>query len=226
MKKIFGAMLLLSVSVGLGAAPPNADGPRKDGSKGTTHVASLTPMTMEARLKVMQNDMPGAVSAGKKAAFLCANCHGDDGNSKYPEVPNLAGQSPAFLLEQFRKFATGQRKDDFMQGLIKQLSDEERVQIALFYAEAKAKPGNSNPTQAKRGQEIYARLCAGCHGENAMGNDKVPRLSAQQQQYLVRSLIRYRDRTGERVDAQMQVATAPLSNDDISAVAAYLAGKH
>ena len=33
-----------------------------------------------------------AIDAGRERAVLCQSCHGEDGNSKQPEVPNLAGQ--------------------------------------------------------------------------------------------------------------------------------------
>ncbi len=185
------------------------------------------PATQE-RLKAVQADAvahKAAVEAGRKASFFCANCHGEDGNSKYPEVPNLAGQNPAYLLEQIRKFGSGQRKDEFMQGLIKVLSDDERVQISLFYSESKVVPGNADAALVRRGQDTFAKLCVRCHGEDARGNEKIARLAGQQKEYLIRSITRYRDKTGERIDPLMQIATAPLTNDDIKAVAAYLTTK-
>jgi cytochrome c553 len=90
--------------------------------------------TSQERLKVISADpaaQRSAIEAGKKLTFFCANCHGEAGVSKTPEVPNLAGQNPAYLLEQIRKFGAGERKDQFMQGLIKVLKDEERVQVAM-----------------------------------------------------------------------------------------------
>ncbi|MDP3440591.1 MAG: c-type cytochrome, partial [Azonexus sp.] len=65
---------------------------------------------LQERIKAVQADpaaRKAAVEAGKKTAFFCANCHGEDGVSKTPEVPNLAGQNPGYLLEQIRKFAAG-----------------------------------------------------------------------------------------------------------------------
>lgn len=82
------------------------------------------------RMKVLQADpaaLQNAIAAGKKASFFCANCHGENGIAKTSDVPNLAGQHPSYLLEQIRKFGAGERKDPFMQGLIKVLNDEERA---------------------------------------------------------------------------------------------------
>ena len=79
-------------------------------------------------------DRKTAEDAGRKASFFCANCHGETGNSKYSEVPNLASQHPAYVLNQIEAFLSGKRKDAFMQGLMKVLSNDEKVGIAVFYA--------------------------------------------------------------------------------------------
>lgn len=180
----------------------------------------------QERLRQVQADpalRAAAVEAGRKASFFCANCHGEQGLGRTPDVPNLAGQNPAYLLEQIRKFGSGERKDAFMQGLIKVLKDEERLQIALFYAQNPVPPGKADLAQAARGQVLFEKLCVRCHGPEARGNETIPRLAGQQVPYLIRSITRYRDRTGERNSQAMVIATAGLRNEDITALAHYLA---
>ena len=192
---------------------------------GAWATAGLAQPAAQERLKVIQADpaaVKQAVDAGKKASFFCANCHGEDGNSKAPEVPNLAGQNPAYLLEQIRKFGAGERKDQFMQGLIKVLKDEERVQIALYYAESKVPPGRADAAQAAKGKELFNKLCQRCHGDQARGNETIPRLAGQRIPYLQTSITRYRDKTGERNNQLMSIATSTLKNEDITAIANYL----
>ncbi|MDX9945401.1 MAG: c-type cytochrome [Azonexus sp.] len=187
-------------------------------------VAIAQPTAVE-RMKSVQADtaaLPAAVEAGKKAAFFCANCHGDAGSSKLPEVPNLAGQNPEYLLEQMRKFVSGERKDAFMQGLIKVLKEEERVNIALFYANTPVVAGRADAGQVKQGQQMFEKLCVRCHGDKAHGDKMIPRLAGQQVTYLEQSVRRYRDKTGERLDPLMAIATATLKNEDIKAIANYL----
>jgi cytochrome c553 len=191
----------------------------------STSVFAESPAALQERLKVIASDpvaLRGAIDAGKKVTFFCANCHGDDGISKTPEVPNLAGQNPAYLLEQIRKFGAGERKDPFMQGLIKVLKDEERVQIATYYASATVPPSRADAAQAARGKELFAKLCVRCHGEQARGNELYPRLAGQKLPYLQTSITRYRDGTGIRNNQLMSIATATLKNEDILAVANYL----
>jgi cytochrome c553 len=179
----------------------------------------------QERLKAISADPAAqrtAIEAGKKLTFFCANCHGDEGVSKMPEVPNLAGQNPAYLLEQIRKFGSGERKDQFMQGLIKVLKDEERVQVALYYASMPPVPSPADAAKVAQGKALFAKLCARCHGEQARGSELYPRLASQKMPYLQTSITRYRDNTGVRNNQLMTIATAPLKNEDISALANYL----
>jgi len=186
---------------------------------------ALAQQSVQDKLKAIQND-PGAlraaIDAGKKITFFCANCHGDEGVSKLPEVPNLAGQNPAYLLEQIRKFGSGERKDAFMQGLIKVLKDEERLQAAAYYASLNVPPSKADAGLAMRGKELFGKLCVRCHGDKGHGNETIPRLAGQKVPYLQTSVTRYRDGTGVRNSQLMSIATAGLKNDEIAALANYI----
>lgn len=180
---------------------------------------------LQERLKGVQSDpakLKLAVDAGKKATFFCANCHGENGVSKTPDVPNLAGQNPAYLLEQIRQFGSGERKDAFMQGLIKVLKDEDRLQIALYYGSLSVAPSPADARQAATGKALFTKLCVRCHGEQAHGNELYPHLAGQKVPYLQASITRYRDHTGIRSNQLMSIATANLKNEDIFALANYL----
>ena len=175
----------------------------------TSSVFAQSDAALQERLKSIGSDpvaLRAAVDAGKKITFFCANCHGDDGVSKTADVPNLAGQNPAYLLEQIRKFGNGERKDPFMQGLIKVLKGEERIQVALYYASVKVAPSVAEASLVPRGKELFGKLCARCHGEQAHGNELYPRLAGQKVPYLKTSVARYRDRSGERNNQLMSIA--------------------
>ena len=179
----------------------------------------------QERLKAVAADpaaLRTAVEAGKKVTFFCANCHGEEGISKTPEVPNLAGQNPAYLLEQIRKFGSGERKDQFMQGLIKVLKDEERIQVASYYASLPVPPSSADAVQVARGKELFFKLCVRCHGEQARGNETIPRLAGQKLPYLKTSIKRYRDGTGIRNNQLMAIATSSLKEEDVVAITNYL----
>ena len=194
-----------------------------------TVAASAAPLSAAderaERLKAAQAD-PGALKAaqeaGHKASFFCANCHGETGIAKFPNVPNLAGQNPAYLLEQIRKFRSGERKDEFMQGMIKVLKEEDLIPIALFYASSPVPPGHADAALAAQGKALFMRTCIQCHGEHAHGNDLIPRLAGQQPTYLQTAITRYRDKTGQRNDPRMLAATGSLKNEEIAALVQFL----
>ncbi|MFC5299963.1 c-type cytochrome [Azospira restricta] len=180
------------------------------------------------RLRALQANPAASKAAaeqGRQAAFFCVNCHGEDGNSQIPEVPSLAGQNPAYLIEQMRKFGAGERRDPFMQGLIKVLKDEERAQIALYYAAGRPQANKANATLAAQGRSRFEKSCATCHGPRGRGNDAelIPRIAGQKPAYLESSITRYRNRSGERNDPRMTAVTANLAKDEIVALANYLA---
>jgi cytochrome c553 len=139
------------------------------------------------------------------------------------DVPNLAGQNEAYLLVQMNKFVTGQRKNEFMEGLIKALSPEERANISLYFSQQSPTPKPAkNSDQVADGKRLYDKVCINCHGPAGYGTEKVPRLASQQVGYLQESLKRYRNGSSERIDLQMAAYTRNLKDADIVSLAAYL----
>jgi len=75
------------------------------------------------------------IQAGRqKIAGLCQACHGMDGLSKNPESPNLAGQLENYLVKALREYRSGERKNESMNIVAKELTDEEIANVAAFYA--------------------------------------------------------------------------------------------
>jgi len=169
-----------------------------------------------------------AIAAGKDRAVLCNQCHGADGNSTKPDVPNLAAQNPVYLLEQIEKFADGRRKNFVMNALSKNFSRDDKENLAIFYASLRVRGAATNPQLAKKGQPIYAKQCSACHGENGVGQADFARLAGQQVQYVETTLMRFRDNSknsnpsSNRSNVIMESIVKGLTDDEIKAVAAYL----
>jgi cytochrome c553 len=160
---------------------------------------------------------------GKKVAAFCANCHGEGGNSLKPDVPNLAGQNTAYLLEQVRQFADGRRKNLFMEGLVKALSADEKVGVAVYYAAQQVAPQPAaDAALTARGKDYYGRICFRCHGELGTGTAQYARIAGQQPEYLTVTLKRYRDGSSTRMDPVMAANTRNMSDADLKAVVAYV----
>jgi len=160
---------------------------------------------------------------GRKVAAVCANCHGDGGNSTKPSIPNLAGQNPAYLLEQLRQFADGRRRNEFMEGMIRAMDADEKIGMVLFYAaqEVTHKPA-TNPGIAAKGQDIFSKNCFRCHGNVGRGNEQIARIAGQQPDYLRLTLKRYRDGAEVRANSIMTPNTKNMTDADIDAVVAYV----
>lgn len=79
------------------------------------------------------------IDAGKaRATSVCAACHGANGVSVSDAIPNLAAQRAGYLASQLRALKEGTRKNAVMNAIASQLSAEDIVNVAAYYA---AQPG-------------------------------------------------------------------------------------
>jgi cytochrome c553 len=75
------------------------------------------------------------IEAGrKKAAEVCAACHGPDGNSPTADFPRIAGQYADYLEKAMRDYKTGARKDPIMSGFANPLTAAEIENLAAYFA--------------------------------------------------------------------------------------------
>jgi cytochrome c553 len=205
---------------GLGLLAPGlalAQSPQARASANVDLVARLQEVSDSPRLTEQM------LKVGRSVAAVCANCHGEGGNSLKPDIPNLAGQNPSYLLEQIRKFSIGLRRNEFMEGMIKALTADEKIGMVVFYSSQKV---NVNTVQAPAallasGKKIFTEVCWRCHGLDGRGNDKIARIAGQQVPYLMSTIKRYRAGTG-RIDPLMMANTRNLTDIDVQAVATYI----
>lgn len=169
-----------------------------------------------------KNKLEAAIRSGQRQAAFCFSCHGEHGISLQPEVPNLAAQPASYLLEQIRRFGDGRRRDAFMQGLLKALPDSEKLNIALYFSSQKLGPSDAGAGNAEAGKALYKQRCESCHGARGHGNDVMPTVASQKSTYLVKSLKRYRDRSGERQHKEMSDSLARVSDAEIEHLAAFM----
>jgi cytochrome c553 len=80
--------------------------------------------------------IPAYSAPAKKADFLsaCLPCHGLDGIGRDAEIPNLAGQNEAYLLNQLRAFHQGRRPHKEMLYISRKMTDEDMRALAAYYA--------------------------------------------------------------------------------------------
>jgi cytochrome c553 len=165
----------------------------------------------------------------KEKAEMCVACHGAGGISQIEKIPSLAGQPDQFTQWQLVFFRAGTRKNEQMQPVVEQLSNEDIRNLGAYFAAlpppAAPSAPDPDPALTERGAKVAAlKNCASCHRDNYAGQQAIGRLLGQREDYLLKSLRDYKSgaRTGGGV-AAMPSAVHGLSDDDLKALAHYLA---
>ncbi|MET0531635.1 MAG: cytochrome c [Microvirga sp.] len=93
-------------------------------------------LIMAAMLVIMAPNAAGAgdAKAGRQKITTCQACHGLDGLSKNPEAPNLAGQIESYLVKALAEYKTETRKNESMNIVAKELSDQDMADVAAYYS--------------------------------------------------------------------------------------------
>jgi cytochrome c553 len=77
----------------------------------------------------------------KKAAEVCAACHGADGaKPSAPDQPVLAGQYHDYLVQALSDYKVGRRTNPIMKGFAGQLSKQDIDDLATWFASQKTSP--------------------------------------------------------------------------------------
>ncbi len=168
-----------------------------------------------------------------RGVMACVACHGSAGNSTITVNPKLAGQHAAYLQKQLHDFTTPARNNAVMTGISKALTEEDMRNIAAYLEQQKPAPGAAkNKATIELGKKIYrggiaeknVPACAGCHSPDGAGIPaQFARVAGQHQDYTVAQLTNFR--TGARTNsAQMTAVGKRLSDEEMAAVADYIAG--
>lgn len=175
----------------------------------------------------------GDAVAGKEKAVVCVGCHGEDGNSLYPGFPKLAGQLENYIFKQTMDFKTGKRKDEVMSGIISIIPTEADLRdIAAWYASQPVMQGeDADADLVSKGERLYLdKKCVLCHGPNGRSESGMsappPIVGGQHAPYLVKALndIGQGVRSGD-IYGLMTKSLAPLSDQEIEALAAYMSSR-
>ncbi|MDA9408247.1 MULTISPECIES: c-type cytochrome [unclassified Bradyrhizobium] len=166
-------------------------------------------------------------AAVQEKAAVCSGCHGENGISQTENIPSLAGQPDQFLQWQLVFFRAGSRKNEQMQPIAEEITNEDVRSLGAYFA-AMTPPKaaeDKDPDMSKKGAQVaVGRRCASCHTDSFAGTKAVARLAGQREEYLVKALHDYKagQRVGGGVAAMADVAYH-MSDEEITAVAHYLA---
>ena len=177
-----------------------------------------------ALLTALLLSLPG--SAQDRIAS-CKACHGSDGNSTTALVPSLAGQPKLFLENQMILFREELRRSSVMTPLLQGIKDPEIVQLADHFSRLPAKPVAGSPPDkdlSEKGKALGQKLrCNVCHLSSYHGQKQMPRLAGQREDYLAAEMVAYRDGKRSGGDTIMAAALYGVKDDEIRALAHFLA---
>jgi cytochrome c553 len=173
----------------------------------------------------------------RRAAHVCAACHGEGGNSTVAMFPKLAGQQAAYTIAQLSAFRTQKRAEQdaqaYMWGISALLDDAAIQGLAEYFASQAPTPGKTGDARLiRKGKQIYlegipskgVRACRSCHGDDAEGASVFPRLAGQHAAYVLKQLKVF----GTRLRPHGIVMTGVTKNmtpAEMRAVAEYVQSK-
>ena len=180
----------------------------------------------------------GAILAGLAAVPLhaqsldsrlptCFACHGENGTSQLPDTPSLGAQTAFYSMVQLLMFRDKLRVTEPMNEMAKGLTDDELRKAGDVIS--KLPPpvpvaDNPDPARMERARAISTQnRCNFCHQSNYQGQDNVPRLAGQREDYLLKALRGYKDNTRRAYEPQMADVATALSDADCADLAAFLA---
>jgi cytochrome c553 len=169
---------------------------------------------------------PAAAQSVQERLPVCLSCHGDKGQSANPEVPSLGAQQKDYVLVQLYMFREKLRQVELMNEMAKGLSDDDLRTLSETIAKLPAPAPVADAGDAARiarAQDLVAKnRCNFCHTSTFAGQDQIPRIAAQREDYLVRTLREYKSNTRRGYDPAMASVVEPLSDQDIVDLAYFL----
>jgi cytochrome c553 len=155
----------------------------------------------------------------------CLACHGEKGQSDTAEVPSLGAQPSPYVLIELYMFREKLRVGAPMNDMAAGLSDPDLQTLADTIAKLPApKPADGgDPARMARGQALVDQnRCNFCHQTNFTGNENVPRLAGQREDYILKSLREYKGHKRKEYQPAMGEVVGPLKDEDFVELAYYI----
>ena len=160
-----------------------------------------------------------------RQAQTCVACHGQDGVSKTAGIPSLAGQPKQALTTQLVMFREGNRKSPIMAPMAASLSNQDIDGLGTYFA-AKTLPDPTTPASADvvaAGEKlVIEQHCVACHTASLKGQQQMPRLAGQREDYLKTQLDGFHAGTRYDMDGNMTSIAQTLTPEQIDLLSKYL----
>jgi cytochrome c553 len=171
--------------------------------------------------------LPAAAQTVQSRLPVCLACHGQNGQSENAGVPSLGAQQAFYVTVQLLMFRERMRVVDPMNEMAKGLSDDDLRNFADAIAKLPAPKPVEGPVDAARIERARALAeqnhCNVCHTPSFAGQENVPRIAGQREDYLVKALRGYKDNSRRGYDAAMADVVPQITDEQILDLAYYLA---
>lgn len=167
----------------------------------------------------------------------CDRCHGREGFSSSPSVPNLAAMDRLVIWKQLDDFRSGKRSSHVMQPIANSLSLQDSADVAAYYGMMPIAPDPQDdrafpqPLSDPKHEAIAGRListgdgnrglppCQACHGPIGFVLG-APSLATQNATYLLDQLQAFASaRRANDINMRMRSIAAQLTEDERHALA-------
>ena len=210
---------------------------------GIANASDAAPTAPVAEAKAVVPAKPKADAAAGEALYsngdpsrgvtACVSCHGANGKSGVGSWPKLSAQHAAYLTKQLKNFKEGSRANPVMMGMAATMTEQDMLNISAYLVKQEPALGVAqDKATIELGKSIYrggiaskgVPACAACHSPNGAGIPaQYPRLSGQWAEYTSAQLLAFREGTRKN-SPQMAIVAARLSDQEMKAVADYMAG--
>jgi len=157
----------------------------------------------------------------------CLACHGDRGQSTNPEVPSLGAQTSPYILIQLFLFREKMRRLDIMNDAVKGFTDDDLRAFADSIAKLPAPAPTGDPTDPARMERgralVHQYRCNVCHNGDLAGQNNVPRIAGQREDFLLKTMREYKGSIRAGYDASMAEVLQPVPDADIVDLAYFVA---
>jgi cytochrome c553 len=206
---------------------------------GLSHLPAHVPSNVAWTRETIRTASHGDAFRGSLIAHRCSHCHGAEGFSAEPLIPNLAGVDRLSIWKQLEDFRSGKRTSRVMQPIAALLSSQNSTDVAAYFSMLPTFPDPQDnrsfpqtmPDSAQ--SRLAERLivfgdglrgippCQACHGP--VGYVKgAPPLAAQNGGYLLSQLQRFSDDSrANDINLVMRSIAKQLTDEEKVAVSDY-----
>jgi cytochrome c553 len=216
-----------------------ATGEDLSGQRGTIEPLLRVPTEVAWTSETLAVISRGDAFRGLLLARRCNHCHGEEGFSASPVIPNLAGIDRLSFWKQMEDFKSGKRVSVVMQEIATRSSATDSADLAVYYSMLPSGSDSQDqrsfpqpmrdPSRASMAIELILfgdgrrgiPPCQACHGP--VGSVKgAPSLATQNGVYLLQQLNHFADgdRTND-INVRMRSIARQLTDQEKTALAEY-----